>query len=206
MQHDSVSVHEIEYDYQPHVSRLATVTGHGLTHTYTYQENRNLLSTLDQGGIQSVSWHHDPLSRLTDIITTIDHTVISSHEYSYNDANQRNRAELADGSYWEYSYDELGQVTGGVKKDSGGTPIPGYSFGYTFDDIGNRKTSVENSHTTTYAPNLLNQYTNINRPAIAHLRGDRESTDISISVNNQTGAQYAGLLWYKAVSISDLIS
>ncbi|MDT9308681.1 MAG: hypothetical protein P5702_26185, partial [Limnospira sp. PMC 1291.21] len=117
-----------------------------------------------------------PLSRLTDIITTIDHTVISSHEYSYNDANQRNRAELADGSYWEYSYDELGQVTGGVKKDSGGTPIPGYSFGYTFDDIGNRKTSVENSHTTTYAPNLLNQYTNINRPAIAHLRGDRGTT------------------------------
>ncbi|MDT9272842.1 MAG: hypothetical protein P5672_25930, partial [Limnospira sp. PMC 1234.20] len=62
LQHDRVSVHEIEYDYQPHVSRLATVTGHGLTHTYTYQENRNLLSTLDQGGIQSVSWHHDPLS------------------------------------------------------------------------------------------------------------------------------------------------
>ncbi|MDT9303301.1 MAG: RHS repeat-associated core domain-containing protein, partial [Limnospira sp. PMC 1281.21] len=31
-------------------------------------------------------------------------------------------------------------------------------------------------------------------------------TDISISVNNQTGAQYAGLLWYKAVSISNLIS
>ncbi|MDT9318689.1 RHS repeat-associated core domain-containing protein, partial [Limnospira sp. PMC 1306.21] len=51
-----------------------------------------------------------------------------------------------------------------------------------------------------------NQYTNINRPAIAHLRGDRESTDISITVNNQTGTQYAGLLWYKAVSISDLIS
>ncbi|MCC5850262.1 MAG: hypothetical protein JJU29_19430, partial [Verrucomicrobia bacterium] len=81
--------------------------------------------------------------------------MISSHEYEYNDANQRNRADLADGTYWEYSYDPLGQVTGGVKKDTSDNPIPGYSFGYTYDDIGNRKTSVENGRTTDYTRNLL---------------------------------------------------
>ncbi|MCC5846425.1 MAG: hypothetical protein JJU05_19415 [Verrucomicrobia bacterium] len=70
--------------------------------------------------------------------------MISSHQYEHNLANQRTRADLVDGSYWEYSYDDLGQVTGGVKKDSNDVTVPGYSFGYTFDDIGNRKTSDNN--------------------------------------------------------------
>ncbi|MCC5846427.1 MAG: RHS repeat-associated core domain-containing protein [Verrucomicrobia bacterium] len=180
--------------------------------TYTYQTNRNLISTLDQGGVQSVSWTHDALNRLTEIATTVDSTVISSHEYVHNLANQRTRADLADGSYWEYTYDDLGQVTGGVKKDIGGTPIPGYTFGYTFDDIGNRKTAVENGRTTTYTANLLNQYTGITRPAFAHLRGERGTTGTTIDVELLGGglgpqeATYSNLLWFKEKAVTDPVS
>ncbi len=36
-----------------------------------------------------------------------------SFAYQYNDANQRIRTVLADGSYWVYEYDEQGQVIRG---------------------------------------------------------------------------------------------
>ncbi|MDT9282668.1 MULTISPECIES: RHS repeat-associated core domain-containing protein, partial [unclassified Limnospira] len=185
---------------------------HGLTHTYTYQENRNLLSTLDQGGVQTVNWAHDSLDRLTSISTDNGTVTLSSHTYLYNDANQRTRSTLLDGSYWEYSYDELGQVTGAVKKDSTGTVLNGYNFAYTFDDIGNRKTFSENSRTTTYETNLLNQYIEIDRPAFAELRGDRANTTTTIHVdllgdgNPPVQANYNALLWHTQMAVSDLVS
>ncbi|MCH8514510.1 MAG: hypothetical protein LAT83_23045, partial [Kiritimatiellae bacterium] len=212
LRHLTLSVHETTYGYDQHVSRLETVTGHGHTHTYAYQDNRNLIESLDQGGVQGVTWSHDDLNRLTQIASTVDSTVISSHEYEYNDANQRNRADLADGTYWEYSYDPLGQVTGGVKKDTSDNPIPGYSFGYTYDDIGNRKTSVENGRTTDYTRNLLNQYEGITPPAFAHLRGERGNTSTTIDVELLGGglgpreATYSNLLWYKEKAITDPVS
>src|SRR6266568_7382365 len=61
-----------------------------------------------------------------------------SYAYGYNDANQRTRVSLNDGSFWIYQYDALGQVTSGKKYWSDGTPVPGQQFEYGFDDIGNR--------------------------------------------------------------------
>ena len=69
--------------------------------------------------MQGVSWSYDDLNRFTRIETTVDNTVISTHAYPYNNANQRIRADLADGSYWEYSYDHLGQVTGSMHTPNG---------------------------------------------------------------------------------------
>ena len=70
--------------------------------------------------------------------------MISSHDYSYNNANQRNRAYLADGTYWEYSYDHLGQVTGGVKKYASDNDIPGYTaFAYLRCDRDNTNSTIE---------------------------------------------------------------
>ena len=37
------------------------------------------------------------------------------YEYEYNAANQRVRVERADGSYWLYGRDDLGQVTSGIE-------------------------------------------------------------------------------------------
>ncbi|MCC5843289.1 MAG: hypothetical protein JJU05_03465, partial [Verrucomicrobia bacterium] len=71
LQHDNISVHAITYGFDENISRLQTVTGHGITNTYAYQTNRNLLSTLDQGGVQGVSYTHDALNRLTEIATTV---------------------------------------------------------------------------------------------------------------------------------------
>jgi len=45
----------------------------------------------------------------------------------------------ADGTYWQFQYDPLGQVTSGIKYWSDGSVVAGQQFGYGFDDIGNRQ-------------------------------------------------------------------
>ncbi len=207
----STSKHKVEYGYTG-ASWLETVTGHGLTNEYSYVVGRTVLDELDQGGVQTVDRDWDNLNRLTDIQTDNGTSTLSSHAYEYNNANQRTKATLNGGNFWEYDYDDLGQVILGVKKDSGGTALDGYTFGYGFDDIGNRKTSTENGRTTEYTPNLLNQYTEIDRPAFANLRGDRSNTNTTIEVdllgdgNPAVHADYNLLLWHKELAINSLVS
>ena len=50
----------------------------------------------------------------------------------YNDANQRIQTRLADGGYWLYEYDNLGQVISGKRYWSNFTII--YSFGTKVDE------------------------------------------------------------------------
>ncbi|MBM3881488.1 MAG: RHS repeat-associated core domain-containing protein [Verrucomicrobia bacterium] len=77
----------------------------------------------------------------------------------YNQANQRTRATLQDGSYWVYQYDRLGQVISGCRFWQDGTPVAGQQFEYRFDDIGNRDTTGGRaSAVSDYTANPLNQY------------------------------------------------
>jgi len=90
-----------------------------------------------------------------------------SYAYAYNDANQRTRVSLNEGSFWVYQYDVLGQVTSGKKYWTDGTPVPGQQFEYGFDDIGNRTStkgggdqSGQAFRPASSAPNSLTQSTN----------------------------------------------
>ena len=85
----------------------------------------------------------------------------------HNNANQRTSVTNADGTYWLYGYDALGQVTSGVEYFDTGVPVPGEQFGYAYDNIGNRTSTTAggdqnggNLRTATYGANLNNQYTN----------------------------------------------
>src|SRR5439155_20230360 len=125
---------------------------------------------------------YDNLNRLTNLVWTAGSTTVASFAYQYNSANQRTRVTLSDGSYWNYQYDLLGQVASGKKYWSDGTPVAGEQFEYTFDDIGNRKTTAAggdqfgvNLRSATYGANLLNQYTNRTVPAYVSLLGTANS-------------------------------
>jgi len=49
----------------------------------------------------------------------------TAHAYDLNSANQRVRMTLADGSYWAYDYDALGQVKAGNHHLKDGMPLAG---------------------------------------------------------------------------------
>lgn len=115
------------------------------TAAYTYLANSPLVSQItfrsNSATQMTTTKSYDFLNRLTQISSVPSGTGVPpvSYAYTYNQANQRTRSTLADGSYWLYDYDSLGQVRFGKKYWSDGTPVAGQQFEYGFDDIGNRK-------------------------------------------------------------------
>ena len=83
------------------------------------------------------------LIRLTNLVWKVGSSTVATFAYQYNSANQRTRVTLADGSYWEYGYDSLGQLTSAVKHWPDTSVVAGQQFEYSFDDVGNRKTTMK---------------------------------------------------------------
>ncbi len=139
---------------------------------------------------------YDNLNRLAQISNTGGTgSTLSSFTYTYNDANQRVRVTLADGSYWLYEYDRLGQVIAGRKYWSDGTPVAGQQFEYGFDDIGNRKVARRggdengwNLRQSLYTANLLNQYTQRTVPGFVDIIGIALATN-PVYVNGQMASR-----------------
>lgn len=109
---------------------------------------------------------------------------------------------LDGGAYWDYGYDSMGQVTSGVKKDSGATALPGYTFGYGFDAIGNRETATREATTVAYCqPNPLNQINSIDHGGLLHLLGTADPS-ATVLVDGAATTR-SGDLFYGAVSGSN---
>jgi RHS repeat-associated protein len=126
---------------------------------------------------------YDSLNRLTNISSANSYLPSPiSYAYPYNTANQRTGITNGDASFWAYGYDSLGQVTSGKKYWSDGTPVAGEQFEYTFDDIGNRKStkaggdgSGNNLRSANYSNNILNQITSREIPGYENVLGTANS-------------------------------
>jgi YD repeat-containing protein len=120
------------------------------------------------------------------------YTLPLTFNYNYNPANQRTKDTLADGSYWVYGYDSLGQVTNACKFFSDGTPVAGQQFDYTFDTIGNRTQTLAGGDATggglrlaNYSANNLNQITSRDVIGRVDILGASILTNV-VTVNGQT--------------------
>ena len=137
---------------------------------------------------------YDYLNRLTQISSApgAAYAAAVDFNYTYNPANQRTKDTLADGSYWVYGYDSLGQVTNGCKFFANGTPVAGQQFDYAFDTIGNRTqtmaggdTNGANLRVANYTNNTLNQITSRDVPPYVDVMGASILTN-AVTVNGQT--------------------
>ncbi len=168
----------LDYDYDP-VGRLDIVretSGYHLA-KYAYKPNVGTVETvtIKRTGIERARHQRttDNLGRVSQIQTTTGATTPVQRDYTYDDANQRTQIAHEDTRRWAYGYDDLGQVSSAQKRLADGTtPLPGYTFGYTFDDIGNRTATTVNARSATYAPNLLNQYDTRTVPGALDVRGE----------------------------------
>jgi RHS repeat-associated protein len=186
-------------------SRLFAITNGNYNASYTYLANSPLVSqiTFRSNAITRVTTtkSYDYLNRLTGISSAPSGASTINFNYNYNDANQRVRVNLADGSFWMYEYDSLGQVTSGKRYWSDGTPVAGQQFEYAHDDIGNRTATKAggdetgaNLRSATYGANNLNQYTNRTVPGAVDVMGIA-SAGATVTVNTQ--AVYRHLEYYR---------
>ena len=137
----------------------------------------------------TTSKDYDRLNRLTAISSAAGTPL--SYGYWHNDANQRVRTTLADGSRWVYEYDALGQIKSGKKFWADGTPVAGQQFEYSFDDIGNRTATKSGGdalggdlRSASYSPDLLNQYTQRTNPPAIDVLGAAHA-QATVLVNSQ---------------------
>ncbi|MBI2927421.1 MAG: RHS repeat-associated core domain-containing protein [Verrucomicrobia bacterium] len=152
-------------------SRLTNVTEGTYGAGYGYLANSPLVSqiTFKQSSTVRLTTtkQFDLLNRLQSIssVPSPSASLPLTYAYQYNDANQRTRMTLTDGSFWIYVYDALGQVVSGKRYWSDNTPVPGQQNEYTFDDIGNRSSTKSGGdqngvslRSASYTANRINQY------------------------------------------------
>jgi RHS repeat-associated protein len=151
---------------------------------------------------------YDFLNRLLQISSVPSASSVVSFDYAYNDANQRVRVNLADGSFWLYEYDSLGQVRSGKRYWSDWTPVAGQQFEYGFDDIGNRSSTKAGGNDVgqglrpaSYTANSLNQYTQRDVPGAADIMGIAHP-NATVTVNGAS-AYRRGEYYWKEMAINN---
>ena len=132
---------------------------------------------------------YDYLNRLTAINSAIGSSSIG-YSYAYNSANQRTRSTLADGSYWVYTYDSLGQVVSGHKFFADARPCPASSSitastpSATARDPSRRGPERPQPAAGLLHRDSLNQYTNRDVPGAVDIMGLGLATN-TVTVNGK---------------------
>lgn len=196
----------VGYDYDD-ASRLKTITQGTHVATVGYKPNVGTVQTVTVAvsGTERAKLTRttDTLGRVKQVDTTGNGTTLHARRvYTYNDANQRTRVEHEDAQRWAYGYDALGQVTSAEKRLADDTTVlPGYKFGYAFDDIGNRTSTVINDRTSSYTPNDLNQYIARQVAGAVDVRGSA-SAGVAVVVNDLLAAR-TGTDFFKAAPVTN---
>lgn len=199
----SAQLYKAEYGYDD-ASRLETVISGTNSVTYSYNPVTTTRQTLTYhngtGYVMTVNQSFDKMDRQISQSSAITGGGTHSYTYAYNDLNQRTRMTLASGEYWQYGYDSLGQVNSAVKKTATDSVLPGYSYGFTFDHIGNRTDATINGRTDSYTPNLLNQYTSRNISRAIDVRGSALSS-ATVTIDGQATTR-TGDHYYREIDLS----
>jgi len=188
-------------------SRITNVTDGTYQGGYSYLANSPLISQVtyrsNTTSRMTTAKTYDYLNRLQNITSTPGASGESavSFDYAYNDANQRTRVNLDDGSFWIYEYDKLGQVVSGKRYWSDWTPVAGQQYEYAFDDIGNRTSTKAGGddaggalRSASYTANSLNQYTSRDVPAYLNVLGIANA-NASVTVNSQSAYRKGEYFW-----------
>ena len=208
LKNGSTAIFANSYGYSSATGRMATVGDGTYTAHYSWQDGTGLMTQnqIKSDSDSSVITTHNRTygSRLSNYnLLSVSNTTgaaTRAYSYVYNTKDQRTRMTLPDGAYWEYAYDDKGQVVSGVKKDAAGNVIPGQSYGYNYDGIGNRNTTKHgmfgnqdtDAITQAYTSNSVNQYTQITTPGIAPVVGEAD-TDTKVKViRNDSNAAASG--------------
>ncbi|MBX3387651.1 MAG: RHS repeat-associated core domain-containing protein [Phycisphaeraceae bacterium] len=149
----------------------------------------------------------DRLGRLVGMDWRVNQALSDRTVYDYDSAGRRVKRTLEDGSYWEYGYDDLGQLTVASRLLSEQKVLPGSQFEYEYDDLGNRKKAwmggefdPNGLYDASYTADVLNRYTQRDVPGYAEIVGRSESTVVQV---NGVTASREGDFYHRQVSVNN---
>jgi RHS repeat-associated protein len=123
--------------------------------SYSYDPAGNRVSVSLDGQVH-VTYTYDDAARLTQITRGA-----AAFGFAYDDVNRRTNLTYPNGVVTSYGYDALNRLTSLQALLGGSTTIT--SFGYTYDDAGNRLTKVTPEFTEVYAYDPLDRLTGVER-------------------------------------------
>ena len=189
---------EMDWRYDAFRGRMSMVSNGVNAVIYSYATNSDLIEKTTSK-VNSAFWltanrSWDYGYRLRSIANVAGSVSVSSHSYIYDDLNRRTRAALADGSAWLYDYNARNEIVSVNRFWSDFTPVLGQTFGYQYDNIGNRTNSVMGGDlngtglwTNNYTVNALNQYSAILTPGLVAISGAGIATNaVQVNGNNAT--------------------
>jgi len=135
--------------------RLTNVTSQAGSFGYTYLAPRSLLSArlaLPNGAYITNTF--DTVARLlTNRLNSSSQTTLDSYAYIYNPASQRTNVTRADGSYYGFVYDKIGQLTVADRT------VNTEDRGYVYDAAWNLNRLTNNGVISTFNVDGKNQLT-----------------------------------------------
>ena len=198
------------YDSVSWLDYIADETPDGATvlhkFDYAFKTNTPFVQTVDYlrgtTNVMTQSYSRDSLGRLSDAGATLAAGgTVNGVNYQFDNLDRRFEADLADGSKWNYGYNDRSEVTAGKKKFASGFYAAGQQFEYGFDDIGNRTSTKSggdnignNLRTASYSANALNQLTSRGVPGAVDVIGTATNT-ATVTVNNQSTYRHADYFW-----------
>ena len=185
------AVHSVTHSYRPD-SRLDKVFYGNESAIYSYAPNSDAIGAINfKSSATTRLWStrtYDASERLSGV----------SHQYSaaggkfqsygvteFDSMDRRKKIAREDGTRWDYGYNNKGEATSAErKKTASGQSVPGWSFGYDFDEIGNRKSATTNGRTSIYTANSVNEVDTRSIPRAFDILG-KASPGASVAINGQ---------------------
>ena len=154
-------------EYETDTGRTKRIQTSGAWFTYYFLAGTDLKSRLQYGGSGSAYYTYEPnRDLLTQVQNYINGGVISQYDYT-NDALGRRTAITRSGSMMSetradyYSYNDRNELILAIKNTED------TEYQYSYDDIGNRLSSLDLGTNRTYTANALNQYSSISNSALS---------------------------------------
>jgi len=152
--------HRLTYDYDT-LGRLTSVTDESsvVIAQYAYDAVGQVTRKTLGNGVYT-TYDYDASGRITELVNRgPDAAILSRFARTYDARGRVTRMETHYGA-WNYGYDENSQLTRATLVSTD-PEIPDQDLTYVYDALGNRLRTIENSVTTVYTINALNQYTQV---------------------------------------------
>jgi len=154
--------------YDLATGRLSSMLAAGseIPFAWNYLAGSDLKSSLAYPNALTASWTYDANNQLLQVCNATPTNVISQYDYTYDAAGRRVQIARSGTAMSEtrtdvYGYNARNELISASKL--GGSQSSATEYAYSYDDIGNRLTSLDLGTNRTYTANNLNQYTLVGR-------------------------------------------
>jgi len=179
------------YHYDPARRLTGTVSPAG-TFAYYYDGTRKtrVAELLLPGGAYVTNSYDTVARQLSTALLNSSGTNFDSYAYVYNVGNQRTNVTRADGSYVNYTYDKIGQLTVASGAEAGHTARLNETLKYAYDAAHNLSIRTNNALIESFNVNVLNELSSVTNTGTLTVAGTTGAKAASVTISGTAANLY----------------